>query len=79
MLVDVLRWALTLWLAALMAGISGLGVYLALWTRPAEDTPLLGRVLYHAGQGVIALTVLLLAGGVFGIAVVGALALLGRH
>ena len=75
---EVLRWAVTVWLAGVMLGCSVFGAYAALYTRPTEDTPWTGRALYHLGQGVIALGVLLVVGGILGAGIAGGLAAFGR-
>lgn len=69
------QWAVAFWLAALMTGVSGLAIYAALFTAPTDTTPWQGRLVYRTGQGLLALAVLLLAGGAFGFAAASAVQL----
>lgn len=81
---DILRWAITLWLASLMAGVSAWAIHLALRTVPievptAERTPAYyaERALRHLGVGLVWVTIALLVGGILGAGIVGALRAFG--
>lgn len=72
----VAQWAVALWLAALLTGISGFAVYAALFQLPTSETPWTGRALYRVGQGLVALAILLMAGATFGVGLVAMLQVL---
>lgn len=75
---DVLRWAVAIFFAGLALGIAGVSVYAALLTRPSEETPTLGRLVYRFGQVLVLVAMLLVAGAILGAGVVGGLAVFGR-
>ena len=75
---DVLRWAVAIFLAAMMAGLSGFAVYAALYTVPRPETPWAGRALHWLGHGLIYATIALIVGAILGAGVVGGIAALGR-
>jgi hypothetical protein len=66
--VTTLQIALGIWLGGLLFGVSGLAVYIAFRSTPGPQTPLVSRALYHLGQGLIGLVVLVILGGILAVA-----------
>lgn len=75
---NVLRWAVTLWLAALLSGVSGLAIYSAVFTRPTRETGWVGWVVYRTGQALVVVAVVVIGGGILAAAIAGGLAAFQR-
>ncbi len=69
---DFLRILLAVYAGGVLLGITGLAVYVAMYTKPTSDTTWPGRILWRAGHAVVGVGLAAVAGLFVAAVVVGA-------